>query len=68
MFSQSKNAFGATTFRSAHKLISEKYKKRKEFIKYYLERFPDWPLIRLRKTENTMRVLVIYFKNMYFLG
>lgn len=34
---------------------------RKNFLQRYLLVFPDWPLIRLKKSKNTMRVLVSCF-------
>uniref|UniRef100_A0A915EN98 Histone-lysine N-methyltransferase eggless n=1 Tax=Ditylenchus dipsaci TaxID=166011 RepID=A0A915EN98_9BILA len=41
--------------RQAHLLVTNPAKA--NFIKRYLSVFPDWPLIRLKKSKNTMRVL-----------
>lgn len=43
-----------------------KNSSKQNFIKKYLHVFPDWPLIRLKKSENTMRVLVFFSFFLYF--
>ncbi|KAI1730947.1 pre-SET motif domain-containing protein [Ditylenchus destructor] len=45
-----------TTFapRLAYSLVSNP--NRVDFVRKYLRLFPDWPLVRLKKSENTMRV------------